>query len=110
MPARRVQSALAALEVEVPPAPITAQPVTTPGDTSLEDQKMLRNFLILTPIRFSEGVGEDTLELLMMCRARLYRLSLVEYRESDFTAYQLDRPAKQWWRSYVDHRQVGQIP
>jgi len=76
----------------------------------LEDQKMLGVFLRLTPPRFSGAVGEDAHEFLTTCRERLRTLGLVESRGADFIAYQLDGPARQWWRTFIQTRPVGSPP
>lgn len=55
---------------------------------------MIRVFLRLNPPRFSEVVAEDAHEFMMTCREILYTLGLVESRGADFTAYQLDGPAR----------------
>ncbi|XP_049391247.1 uncharacterized protein LOC125855558, partial [Solanum stenotomum] len=76
----------------------------------LREQKMLGVFLRLSPPRFSGAVGEDAHEFLVTCRERLQTLGLVESRGADFTAYQLDGPARQWWRTYLETRPAGSPP
>ena len=78
------------------PAPATpvVQPDELEGFMPLREQKILGVFLRLSPPRFSGAVGEDAHEFLLTCGKRLQTLGLVESRGADFTAYQLDDPAK----------------
>ena len=34
----------------------------------------------------------------------------MEFRGADFIAYQLDGPARQWWRTFIQTRPVGSPP
>ncbi|XP_049400026.1 uncharacterized protein LOC125864110 isoform X3 [Solanum stenotomum] len=94
--------------------PTPAAPIVQPDDLEsvmpLREQKMLGVFLRLSPPRFSGAVGEDAHEFLVTCRERLQTLGLVESRGADFTAYQLDGPARQWWRTYLETRPAGSPP
>ena len=98
----------------VPVVQQLAAPVVQPDDLEgvmpLREQKMLGVFLRLSPPRFSGAVGEDAHEFLVTCRERLQTLGLVESRGADFTAYQLDGPARQWWRTYLETRPAGSPP
>ena len=98
----------------VPVVQQLAAPVVQPDDLEgvmpLREQKMLGVFLRLSPPRFSGAVGEDAHEFLVTCRERLQTLGLVESRGADFTAYQLDGPARQWWRTYLETRLAGSPP
>ena len=102
------QPSVRAPQVQVTPEGV--QPLAADRPMPLEDQKMLGVFLRLTPPRFSGAVGEDAHEFLTTCRERLRTLGLVESRGADFIAYQLDGPARQWWRTFIQTRPVGSPP
>ncbi|XP_015169165.1 uncharacterized protein [Solanum tuberosum] len=90
-------------------APVV-QPDELEGVMPLREKKMLGVFLRLSPPRFSRAVGDDAHEFLVACRGRLQTLGLVESRGADFTAYQLDGPARQLWRTYLETRPAGSPP
>lgn len=56
----------------------------------------------LNPSRFSSAIGKDAHEFLMSCRERLYTFGLVESIGADSTAYHLDGPSRQWWRTIIE--------
>lgn len=78
----------------MPLAPVAAQPVIATGAMLLEEQKMLRVFLRLSPMRFSGAIVDDTHKFLTTCRELLSTLDLVELSGANFIAYQLDKPAR----------------
>lgn len=55
---------------------------------------MMGRFFRLTPLRFSGAVVEDANEFLTIYPERLYTSCPVEFRGVNYTAYQLDRPAR----------------
>lgn len=71
---------------------------------------MLGVFLRLTPPRFFRILGEEAHEFLTTCRDKLYTLGLVESRGENFTTYQLDRPARQRWKTFIESGLVGSPP
>lgn len=46
----------------------------------------------------------------MTFHERLYTLGLVESTGADYTAYQLERPTRQWWQTFIECRPVGSPP
>ncbi|XP_055824820.1 uncharacterized protein LOC129893335 [Solanum dulcamara] len=69
-----------------------ARPVMT-----MEEQKMLVRFIRFGLPRFSGVASEDAHVFLISCQKRLHNLGLVESHGIDYTTFQLDGPAKQWW-------------
>ncbi|WMV19354.1 hypothetical protein MTR67_012739 [Solanum verrucosum] len=57
-------------------------------------QKILKEFLRLTPLRLSREIGDDAHEFQMTCPERIYTLGIVESKGDNFTTYQLHRPAR----------------
>lgn len=91
------QPAAAMLRVEILLAPVVPQPVVAPPVISSEGQKILGQFLKLTPPRFTRTQGEDAMEFLSSCEERLRNLGLVEARGVDFVSYQFDTAVRRWW-------------
>lgn len=61
----------------------------------------------LAPLRFSDDASEDVHELLLSFLERLHNLDLVELHGVDYNAFQMEGPAKQQWRSYLECMPFG---
>lgn len=55
---------------------------------SIDEQKMLGQFLRLNPPRFAGAPNEDVFEFLTSCKEKLYNFSLVELLSVDYTTFQ----------------------
>lgn len=93
--------------IEVPSTYVVALPVILATSMTVAEQKILGRFLTLAPPWFSRAIEEDAHEFRTSCRERLYTLGLVESIGLDYTAYQLDGQARQWWHMSTDYRLVG---
>lgn len=63
-------------------------------------------FLIQTLPKFFGAPTEDSFELLNNCKEKLSNFGMVESHIVDYTTYYLDRVVRQWWRGYLELKQV----
>ncbi|XP_069142828.1 uncharacterized protein [Solanum lycopersicum] len=88
---------------------MTSHLVNRPSMT-IDEQKMFGRFRLMNPPTYTGDLAEDAYEFIVSCHERLHNLGLVESHGVDYTAFQMNGSAKQWWSDYISSRPTGSHP
>lgn len=105
-----ITSACPQIRDEAQQVPIVTQPMEFRLVMSIKEQKILGRFIRLGLPMFSCDAREDAHEFLVSFQERLHNIGLVESHGIDNIVFELEVPAKQWWRYYLCCREAKSYP